>query len=73
MILTVRVKPNAKMTKFVRVVDEKTIEVALHARAAEGKANEELISFLAEYYRVAKSSINIKRGQRGRVKHIEIL
>lgn len=72
MILTVKVKPNAKVTKVVEWLDDKTVVIALHAPATEGKANEELVSFLAKKLSLPKSLIIIKRGLTGRNKQLEI-
>ena len=72
MILTVHVKPSARETKIVSWQDSGTLTIAVAAPPTEGKANQELIRFLAEELGVAKSQIEIKRGQGGRVKHIEV-
>ena len=41
MILVVHVKPNAKESKIVDQLDNRTFVIALHAPATEGKANDE--------------------------------
>lgn len=72
MILTVHVKPNAKTTKVVGQLDDRTFVVALHAPATEGKANEELIQFLHDNLRIPKTFIVLRRGHNSRIKHIEV-
>lgn len=72
MILTIHVKPNAKATKLVSQLDERSFTMALHAPATEGKANEELIEILHERLKVPRTFIVIKRGHNSRVKHIEV-
>lgn len=72
MLLTIHVKPNAKITKIVSKLDDHTFVIALHAPATEGKANEELIDFLADKLNLPKTFINLKRGHNSRVKHIEV-
>lgn len=72
MILTIHVKPNAKTTKVVAQLDDRTFVVALHAPATEGKANEELREFLHDLLGIPKTFIALKRGQQSRIKHIEI-
>lgn len=72
MILTVHVKPNARKTQFISWLDERTVVIALAAPATEGKANEELVDFLAEKLDLAKSLIGIKRGHTSKVKHLEL-
>ena len=72
MILVVHVKPNAKDTKVVDKLDDRTFIIALHAPATEGKANEELVAFLSDKLKFAKTFINLSRGNHSRVKHLEI-
>ncbi len=72
MILTVHVKPSARETKIISWQDAATVTIAIAAPPAGGKANQELIRFLARELGVAKSKINIKRGQGSRVKHVEL-
>lgn len=59
--LSIYAKPNAKQTALVNI-DEHGLHITLHAKAAKGEANEELISFLAKLFRVPKSKISLKRG-----------
>lgn len=72
MHLTVRVKPNAKVSRIISSSPNE-ITVALHAPATEGKANEALIAFLADYFDVPKNSVAIKRGLASRTKVVEIV
>lgn len=72
MILTIHVKPNAKVTKVVSKLDDQTFVIALHAPATEGKANEELVEFLSDKLNIPKTFINLKRGHNSRVKHLEV-
>lgn len=71
MRLTVRIKPNAKES---RVISKTAVEwlVAVHAPPVEGKANEELISILAEELDVPKSLIRIIRGTTAKKKIVEL-
>ncbi|MCH8049477.1 YggU family protein [Patescibacteria group bacterium] len=72
MILTVEVKPKARKTKIVSWKDAGTVVIAIAAPATEGRANRELLNFLSKRLKIAKSLIEIKRGQGSRVKHISI-
>lgn len=72
MIITIHAKPNAKVTRCTDKVDERTFTVALHAPATEGKANEELITFLSDVLDVSKSRIAVVRGLTSKVKHVEV-
>lgn len=66
-----QVKPGSTKGPLVELDDEKYI-VYLRERAVEGSANTALIKVLAEYFRLPKSRIAIKRGHRSRIKLIEI-
>jgi len=73
MIITVHVQPNAKKSEIVKWLDEDTVKIKIAAPAIEGKANYELICFLADHFSIAKSKIKIVRGLTTRMKQIEIL
>jgi uncharacterized protein (TIGR00251 family) len=72
MILTVHVKPNAKETKVTGWLDSGTVVIAIHAPATEGKANEELVAFVAKSLKMAKMFVVLKRGHASKVKHLEL-
>lgn len=67
----VRVKPRASKS---RVLGEREgeLEVAVAAPPVDGKANEELVRVLAEFFDVPKSVVDIARGQSGRSKLVRI-
>jgi uncharacterized protein (TIGR00251 family) len=46
--------------------------VRLAARAVDGKANEALVEFLAEHFRVPKRSVRIESGLKSRQKRVSI-
>ncbi len=69
--ITVRIVPNASKTELVsREAGVWKIRVA--ASAVEGKANEALVSFLADEFDCAPSRIAIVRGHTGKTKIVEI-
>ena len=68
--LIVKVIPNAKRNKLVE--EPGRLKVYLTAPAVEGKANQALIEFLAEHFKVKKNSISIIRGLTSREKVVEI-
>ena len=72
MILTVEVKPNAHETKIMSWKDAGTVVIAIKSPPVYGKANQELIKFLSKQLKIAKSLIEIKRGQGNRVKHVSL-
>jgi len=71
MMLKVRVIPNAKEVRLVRQADQ--LKVYLTAPAQEGRANQALIEFLADTFRVKKRQIVIRQGLTSRDKLVEIL
>jgi len=72
MLLTVHATPNAKKTEITGWLDDNTVKIKIAAPPREGKANEELIHFLAEYYKKPKSSIKLVRGAMTRIKQVEV-
>lgn len=64
------VSPGSSQSKIV--VKEETIKVYLNSPPAEGKANAELIRILSKKLGIAKSGIEIIRGQSGRKKTLKI-
>ncbi|CUU07963.1 hypothetical protein JGI3_01615 [Candidatus Kryptobacter tengchongensis] len=72
MRIFVRVKPNAKVEK-VEKIDETHFSVSVKAPPVEGKANEALISLLANYFGVSKSNVKIISGFNSRNKVVEIV
>ena len=71
MILELHIQPGASRTEFAGKHGGR-IKLRLAAPAHEGKANEALIEFLAEYYRVPRRSIRITAGLKSRRKRVVI-
>jgi uncharacterized protein (TIGR00251 family) len=71
MIVKVRVIPNSKRNEVVSRVGS-ILRVKITAPAVEGKANEELCNFLADFFDVKRSMVFLRKGERGREKTIEI-
>lgn len=72
MIYTVTVKPNSKKGPLV-VEDKARLIVYLREKPIDGAANKALVKILSQHFNVAKSCINIKTGQHGRQKIVEVL
>ena len=70
MILFLKVKPNQRFNKLERF--ENNWQIRINARATDGEANEELVSFLSEILSVSKSKIRLKRGHSSPLKYLEI-
>lgn len=66
------VKPNARQCSVSVGLDGQLV-VAVRAPATDGKANQELIAVLADYFQVPKSRIQLVKGHTSRHKVIELL
>ncbi len=71
MILDLHVQPGASRTEFAGRHGER-IKLRLAARAVDGRANQALIEFLAEHFRVPKSRVRITSGLKSRQKRVVI-
>jgi uncharacterized protein (TIGR00251 family) len=71
--ITVQVlaRPGASRTEILRI-DPRGIVIALAAPPDKGKANEELIRFLARLAGVARAQVSILRGETSRNKAVRI-
>ena len=70
-LLEVRVTPGARRTELV-ARDGDRLRVKLAAPPVDGKANAELVRFLAELYGVRRSAVEVVRGLRSRDKVVRI-
>ena len=69
--------PGAKRSEIVGWSNEgppngRVLRVKLKAPPVEGKANRELLAFLAKELRVSKSEVSLRSGAKSRVKSVEI-
>lgn len=71
--LAVRVTPRSSHNEVVEIQSDGTVKIHLTAPAHEGKANDELIKFLAEILGAPKSHIDIVAGANGRDKLVSVL
>jgi len=70
-ILQVRVKPRAKVSELCQTSDG-TWVAKLKAPPVDGKANEELVSLVAEKFQCRKAAVTIKAGASGRTKLVTV-
>jgi len=68
--ITIQIIPNAKQNAVVGY-ENGAWKIRIQAPPFDGRANEELIQFLAEILDVAPSTLRITSGQWSRKKHIE--
>jgi uncharacterized protein (TIGR00251 family) len=76
-ILRCRVTPGAKVSKIVGWAEEgpptgRVLRVKLKSPPVDGKANRELLAFLAKELGVAKSALRLRSGAKSRIKTVEI-
>lgn len=67
----ITVKPGSSQEKIVETEPGK-LTVYLRAKPHDGEANDALIKTLSKYLKVAKTNIQIKRGQKSRHKIIDV-
>ncbi|MDD2302741.1 MAG: DUF167 domain-containing protein [Eubacteriales bacterium] len=70
MNVEIRVIPNARKRSIART--QAGITVRLTALPLEGRANEELVRYLSDIFKVKRSAIRILRGEKARRKVLEI-
>jgi len=70
--LTLHIQPGASKTEFSGLHGD-ALKIRLAAPPVDGKANEALIKFLADQFKLPKSAIALKSGQSARRKVIEII
>lgn len=71
LLLTCRIQPRARHNTFGEVRNAEVI-VKLHAPPVDGKANDELLRYIADVFSVAVRSVSIERGKRNRHKVLRI-
>jgi uncharacterized protein (TIGR00251 family) len=69
--LKVRVTPNARKNEVIACSRDE-IRLKVKAPAVDGKANAALIEYLAELMDVPRSRIQIRAGEKARVKVVEL-
>ena len=69
--VSVHVQPRASRSEIVGMHGT-ALKVRLQAPPVEGAANDELIDFLARTYHVPRRAVRIVRGERSRIKLVEI-
>jgi hypothetical protein len=69
--IAVKVKPNSRKTEIRSYLDG-ILNINIASPPTEGKANQELINFLAKLLELPKSNFSIRMGFAGRNKIIDI-
>ncbi|MGC2304550.1 DUF167 domain-containing protein [Candidatus Binatus sp.] len=71
-VIEVTAKPGASRRGVIGVTGERLV-VAIHSPPDKGKANDELIEYLAREMRVPRSALLIVRGETSRSKTIRVV
>jgi uncharacterized protein (TIGR00251 family) len=72
MSLVVRVVPSASKTEIIGWMSDGSLKIRLAAPPVDGKANGELVSFLAKILGVSKNEIEIVSGQTSKKKTLRV-
>ncbi len=72
MLISVKVKPGAKVGPKLEKIGEGEYVAYIRERAHDSEANVGLIKLLADEFKVPKTTITIKSGHTGRKKIVEI-
>jgi uncharacterized protein (TIGR00251 family) len=70
-LLDVRVQPNARRSEVIGPFGDQ-LKVRVAAPADAGKANRELVRFVAQELKVSRASVRIVRGHHDRNKTVEV-
>jgi uncharacterized protein (TIGR00251 family) len=74
--LQIKVIPNSSTNKIAgKFLDQNGLEyykINIVATPQDGRANQELIKFLSQHFKIPKSKITILRGEKNRIKIVEI-
>ena len=71
LVLRIRVQPRSSQEGFAEVVGEQ-IKLRINAPPVDGKANAQVLRFLAKLFKVPRSQLEILSGETGRDKRIRI-
>ena len=64
--IKLKISPNASKCEIIK--SDKEVKIKLTAQPIEGKANKCLVEFLSKTFKIAKSNIEILKGETGREK-----
>lgn len=70
--LLLQIVPNARKSEILGMVDHR-LKIKISAPAIEGKANQELIRFLAKEFSIPKRDIEIVSGESSKFKKVRVL
>ncbi len=68
-VISCRVVPSASRSEIAGMAED-AVRIRIAAPPVDGKANGELVRFLAKFFRVPKSGIEILKGETGKLKRV---
>jgi len=71
-IAKIKITPKSNKNEFFSVLDDWTLKVRIKAVPEKGKANKELIKFLAKEFGIKKDKVEILSGGNDQVKRIRL-
>ena len=71
--LKIKVRPGATRNQIREIMADKTIKIDIAAPAIRGRANQELIKFLAKEFEIRKNNVKIIKGGRDKIKIVKII
>lgn len=71
-IINIRVLPRSSKNQVIGELADGTLKIKLMAAPVDGKANEELVKLLADYFQVSKNRVEIIRGLKSKNKVVQI-
>jgi uncharacterized protein (TIGR00251 family) len=71
LVLEVRVQPRASKSEFAGTFADR-VKIRLNAPPVDGRANDELVAFLAAAFGVPRARVNIVHGLSGRDKRVRV-
>ena len=69
LLLRVKVQPKASKDELAEIMGN-SLKIRITAPPVDGKANKHLIAFLANIFKVSKSSVTLISGETGREKRL---
>ena len=69
--VSVRAVPGAKKSAVAGEIND-CVRIRLAAPAVEGKANDELLRFIAQWFGVRVSAVTLVSGEKARVKRVRV-
>ena len=71
--LKIKVNPGSQKNEVKNILEDETIKINISSQAEKGKANQELIKFLAKNFLVSCKEVKIISGAKERIKLLKIV